>query len=106
HLFVQMLPMVSGDRLIGMAAATNVTLVVAGENLKPSAIDTVATPMSAGVAGAEMRVFEGRELRALFPVSQPIPTEAKAIVAYSWVENKNGKHVERTYNLDLKKIKW
>jgi hypothetical protein len=53
-----------------------------------------------------MRKFEGRELRAVFPLGQPIPAEAEAIVEYSWIENGTPKHTERKYKLDLKKTKW
>jgi hypothetical protein len=106
HLFIQMLPVGNGGRLVGMAPVAGVTLVVAGQRLKPSSLDTVAQLMSAGVPGGETHKFDGRELRASFALRQPIPPEVQAVVEYSWAENEEPQHVERTYRLDLQKTKW
>jgi len=106
HLFAWMLALGSGGRLIGMAAATDVTLVVAGEHLKPSGVEALARPMGVGEPGGDMRKFEGRELKAVFPLSQPIPADVQAIVEYSWVENGNPKLTQRTYKIVLSKTKW
>lgn len=100
------LPMGSGGRLTGMIGATAVTLVVSGERMRPSKVETTAVPMSAGAAGGDMRRFEGRELKAVFPLYSPIPPEATAIVEYSWVDAGTQRHTERSYKLDLKKSKW
>lgn len=106
HLIIEMLPIGTDGRIVGMAVASGVTLVVGEAHLKPSALQTLVHPMSVGVAGGDMRKFEGRQLKAVFPMSSSFPGQAEAIVQYSWLENGHPKELQRTYRLDLRKVKW
>ena len=106
HLIIEMLPIGTSGRIVGMAAAKDVTLVVRDARLRPSALQTLTRPMSVGVVGGDMRKFDGHQLKAVFPLNPPFPEQAEAIVQYSWPENGRPKEVDRTYRLDLRKVKW
>src|SRR5262245_8112994 len=69
HVFAAMAPVGRHAGRPRLAAAATVTLAVGKERLKPSRMESVAG-----------------ELRAAFPLSPPIPPEARAMVEYSWVE--------------------
>jgi hypothetical protein len=106
HVFAGMLPIGRRGGRIRMAGAATVILLVDGEGRKPSRVESEAISMSVGKAGEEMQPFEGRQLKAAFPLTLPIPAEARAIVEYAWVEDHEPRRTERTYKLDLKKVSW
>jgi hypothetical protein len=106
HLMIEMLPIGTGGRIVGMAPATGVTLVVRDARLRPDALQTLARPMSVGVVGGDMQKFEAHVLKAVFPMSPPFLDQAEAVVQYSWLDNGHPKQLERSYRLDLKKVKW
>jgi hypothetical protein len=106
HLFAVLVPaqFLPGGGLV-MGVPTDVTLVVAGTRLKPSSLEAQALPMSVAVPGGPTRPFEGRELKAVFPLSHP-PAEIEAVVQYSWTHEGKAASMERKYKLDLQKTKW